>query len=787
MSTQPTEPKVLPIVPLKGTVLFPHLLMPISVGRPRSRAAIEAALGAEEQEILILTQRDPEVEVPNKDDLFTLGTLATIVRVARPSDGLIQVLVQGEERGVLIKIEENDPYLQGRVISSPLEESTGTEIEALQQEVLKLLNKVLSFTKSEIPVDLYQMVASQDSSAHLVYLAASFLSLDVAREQALLESATLLDALRLLHSYLTHEIKVLDLRHQISSEAEGELKKQHRDYLLRQQMESIQRELGEGDESSDTAKLGKRLEEAQLPEEALKTTRRELKRLQSVPTASPEHHIIRTYIETVLDLPWNEASDSDIDIAGAREVLDEDHYGLQEIKERIVEHLAVLKSPRSPILCFVGPPGVGKTSLGQSIARAMGRKFERISLGGMHDEAELRGHRRTYIGAMPGRILQALRRAGVKNPVLMLDEVDKLGRDFCGDPAAALLEILDPEQNLQFRDNFLDLPFNLSEVFFITTANSLETIPEPLRDRMEIVRLSGYSDEEKIEIARRYLLPRLLEDTGLKPEQWTIEDSALARVVSHYTREAGVRRLQQQLGKLIRKVALRFVEKGENAVSIDDDGVAELLGVEKFFQNKLRRDLPTGVAPGLAWTQTGGEVLYIEATLLPEGNGLTLTGQLGDVMRESAKTAQSYVWSHARELGIDTADFKNNGLHIHVPAGAIPKDGPSAGITMAAALASLYSNQVVDSRTAMTGEITLTGLVLPVGGIKEKVLGARRAGMKRLILSKENRRDIDELEEDVRNALEFIYVEKAEEVLEAAIVKDSDVQDTDVSRLKRVG
>ncbi|MEO7146244.1 MAG: endopeptidase La, partial [Bryobacteraceae bacterium] len=509
-----------------------------------------------------------------------------------------------------------------------------------------------------------------------------------------------------------------------------------------------------------------------LPENVLKEVNRELDRLGKLPAGQPEASVIRTYLEFALDLPWNVHSDVSLDIARAREVLDADHFGLKEVKERILEQLGVLKlnpEAKAPILCFVGPPGVGKTSLGQSIARALGRKFERTSLGGMHDEAELRGHRRTYIGAMPGRILQAIRRAGVNNPVLMLDEVDKLGRDFRGDPAAALLEILDPEQNREFRDNYLDLPFDLSKVLFITTANALDTIPGPLRDRMEILRLAGYSEEEKAQIAVRYLVPRQMKQTGLKEDQCVLPPETLAKLISGYTREAGVRRLEQVIGSVARKVALRFAEGHAESITVKPEDLDEMLGPERFNLEQMRKNAPPGVATGLAWTEAGGDVLYIEATLLPHGKGLTLTGQLGEVMQESAKAAQSYIWSHARELGIDPVRLRTCGLHIHVPAGAIPKDGPSAGVTMATALTSLYSDRPARTDTAMTGEITLTGLVLPIGGVKEKVLAARRAGIRRVILPRPNQKDLRDIPEAARNEMEFIFADRIEDVLAAAI------------------
>jgi ATP-dependent Lon protease len=557
--------------------------------------------------------------------------------------------------------------------------------------------------------------------------------------------------------------------------------KTQREYVLREQLKAIQHELGEGEgEENETTELNKQIQEADLPEHVRKEVEREVARLAKVPPSSPDHQVLRTYLELVLELPWKKASEDRLELSKVRQVLEEDHYGIKEVKERIVEHLAVLRlnpTAKAPILCLVGPPGVGKTSLGQSIARAMGRTFERLSLGGVHDEAELRGHRRTYVGALPGRIIQAMRRANVNNPVLMLDEVDKMGRDFRGDPATALLEVLDPAQNHTFRDHYLDLPFDLSKVFFITTANTLDTISQPLLDRMEIIRLQGYSEREKAEIARRYLWPRRLKEAGLDASQALLADDVLNLVISRYTREAGVRQLEQMLGRLTRKVALTFAELPEGQertpVSIQPTVLPDWLGSERFMPEEARKVLPAGVATGLAWTPSGGDVLYIETTLLPGSHELTITGQLGDVMQESARAARSYLWSHAESMGLDISRFKRNGVHIHVPSGAIPKDGPSAGITMATALASSYIGEAVRSDTAMTGEISLSGLVLPVGGIKEKVLAAHRAGIKRVILPKSNEKDLKEVPQEVRDDLTFILVERIEEVLPAAFNHDT--------------
>jgi ATP-dependent Lon protease len=763
---------VLPVLPLRNTVLFPHLFMPLSVGRPNSVAAVEAVLATEEKTFIVVAQKDNGNEQPGFDGLHGVGTRAVIKKMAR-GEGVIELIVQGVERVALLRSEQTEPFLKVRARPLPLPEDGGTEVEALYRAVVDLAAKVLELAQLPTPVNIHQLVAQAQDPLRLAYLLGSMLSLDVAKEQALLEAPTRAEALRLLHGYLSHEVQVLELRKKITSEAESEMTKQQRDYLLRQQLRAIQEELGESSpEKSEVEELRRRMGEADLPDEVRKEAERELTRLERMPAAAPDFQVTRTYLDLVLELPWKKTTEDVIDLANARQVLDEDHFDLQEVKERILEVLAVLKlnpKAKAPILCLVGPPGVGKTSLGQSIARALGRKFERMSLGGLHDEAELRGHRRTYIGAMPGRLLQAIRRAGVKNPVLMLDEVDKLGRDYRGDPASALLEVLDPAQNSTFRDNYLDLPFDLSKVLFITTANSLDTVPRPLLDRMEIMRLSGYSEEEKGEIARRYLLPRQLSETGLTAEQLTIQPEALTRIIGRYTREAGVRELERQLGRVARKVARRFAEGRTEPVVVRADDLLELLGPERVRPERYRKLLEPGVATGLAWTEAGGDVLYIEATLLRDGRGMLMTGQLGDVMRESARAARSFVWSHSAELGIDPGLFKHAGVHVHVPAGAVPKDGPSAGVAMVTALTSLYTNTPVQKDVAMTGEITLSGLVLPIGGVKEKVLAARRAGIRKVILPRDNEPDLRELPEDVRHELEFVFAERVEDVLMAAL------------------
>lgn len=764
-----SELQTLPVFPLRNSVLFPYVMGPFSAGRPGSVAALEAALASEDKQVVLVAQRDPRSEQPGLEDLYSIGTKAVIKRMAR-SEETIEVIVQGVERIRLLELEQTSPYLRAQVQPMPVELAEGTEVEALQRELISMASEYLSLAQPVQGLDLQQAISQFQEPMQLLYVLATIPQLDLERAQSLLEASSQMDALGLLHQYLAHETEVLKLRKEMAGKVQSGMERQQREHLLRQQLRAIQEELGDTNpEEAEVEGLRQRLQEAKLPGNVHKEAERELTRLQRTPAASPDHQVTRTYLELLLELPWRDETEDQLDLGHAREVLDADHYGLKEIKQRILEQLAVLKlnpEAKAPILCFVGPPGVGKTSLGQSIARSLGRKFERLSLGGMHDESELRGHRRTYVGAMPGRIIQAIRRAGVKNPLLMLDEVDKLGRDFRGDPASALLEILDPAQNHEFRDNYLDLPFDLSNVFFITTANTLDTIPRPLLDRMETIRLSGYSDEEKREIARRYLLPRQRQQAGLNERQLLVPDNTLMRVIRRYTREAGVRELERLLGRLARKVSLQFAEGQVEPVSVDPEMLTEMLGPERFFLEEARKVLPPGVATGLAWTESGGDVLFVEALLLPEEGQLTLTGQLGEVMQESAKAARSYVLSHSDRLGVERP---RAGVHIHVPAGAIPKDGPSAGVTMATAMASIYTGEAVRSDTAMTGEVTLTGLVLPVGGIKEKVLAARRAGIGRIILPHRNQKDLQDLPEDVRSEMRFVFVEHVDEVLEAAV------------------
>ena len=647
--------------------------------------------------------------------------------------------------------------------------------EAAKRNVQGLIQQALAYLP-QVPPEVRLVVLGADDPVKLAYFLGSILSLGVEKEQQMLEANSADDLLHLAHDFLVREVEIIRLRSKIASEAQTEMDKAQRDYILRQQMKAIQKELGEGEggEAAEAAQLRERLDKTDLPDEVRKEAERELGRMEKLPSMAPDYHVIRTYLDFILELPWKKSSEDRLDLNEARKVLDEDHYGLEDVKERILEFLAVRKlraDAKSPILCFVGAPGVGKTSLGRSIARAMGRHFERLSLGGVRDEAELRGHRRTYVGSMPGRIIQSIRRAGVNNPVMMLDEIDKLGADYRGDPAAALLEILDPEQNNTFTDHYLDLPFDLSRAFFIGTANQLGPIPPPLRDRMEVIQLAGYSDREKLEIAKRYLAPRQIRENGLMPEQLEITDDAIRLIAGRYTREAGVRQLERNLGRMARKVALKIAQGETQRVIVDAPNINEYLGAPRFYPEEARKELPAGVATGMAWTEMGGEILFIEASLLPGGRGFTITGQLGNVMQESARAAQSYLWSHAEEFEINPEMFKEYGVHLHVPAGAIPKDGPSAGVTITAALASLYTGRRVRPDTAMSGEITLSGLVFPVGGIKEKVLAAHRAGIHRIILPARNEADLEDIPEDVRHELTIVTVNRISEVVANALEK----------------
>ena len=784
-----------PVLPLKATVIFPLQATPLVVGRPASVAAVQAALSTEDKTLVVVAQKSADVESPSLDDLYQIGTRAVIKRMI-PADGVLQIIVQGIERVRILPSEEQESAtpsvpteqpaatvttdttevepqpLFATVEPLPKPADMDVETEALRRELLDLSAKILESVNPDARAALSSMVQQVDEPLHQAYLLSSLSSIDTEKEQQLLEANTLKEVLTLLHEHLSHEFDVLQVRQQIADKTQSEMSKEQREYMLRKQLAAIQAELGEqSPEQADIADLRKQLEDADLPESIRDEIERELQRLERLPTASPDYQLTRSYLELVSELPWNAVTQDNLDLKHARAVLDDDHHGLTKIKDRIIEHLAVLKlnpDAKAPILCFAGPPGVGKTSLGQSIARALGREFERLSLGGLSDESELRGHRRTYIGAMPGRIIQAVRNAKVRNPLIMFDEIDKLGRDFRGDPSAALLEILDPAQNSTFRDNYLNLPFDLSGVLFIATANSLDTIPGPLLDRMELIQLSGYSDLEKLSIAQKYLVPRQLEDTGVGKDKLAFSEAALTKIIRFYTREAGVRQLERQIGGVCRRVATLVATEEKTPDTIEAEHVVEMLGPEKFSDELARSNLQPGVAAGMAWTPVGGDVLYIEAVSLPESRDLVLTGQLGDVMKESAKTAQSYIRSQWAELHIDKQALES-GVHLHVPAGATPKDGPSAGVTIATALASLYTLLPVDDTVAMTGEITLTGMVFPVGGIKEKVLAAHRAGMRTIILPQRNEKDLAELPESVRSDITVHCVKSVQEVLQIAI------------------
>ena len=769
------QPFEIAVLPLQNTTLFPETVVPLAVGRERSVKAVESSLATEEKLLAAITTRTENVtgDDAKPADLYKIGTIVNIKRMMR-NEGVMQLIVQGMDRFEVLEWIQEEPFLKAKIQVLPeLRKVDEEEIEALKRNIQGMIQEALALLP-QVPPEVRMAVMSQTNPVQLSYFLASVLDLGVETEQKMLESSTVDGLLTLTHAALARELEIMQIRSKIATEAQTEMDKSQRDYVLRQQMKAIQKELGEDDtgEKAEAEQLRERLETADLPDDVRKEAERELRRMEQLPQAAPDYHVIRTYLEYVLELPWRKSSEEKLDLNEARKILDEDHYGLEDVKERILESLAVVKlrpDSKSPILLFVGPPGVGKTSLGRSIARALGREFERMSLGGMRDEAELRGHRRTYVGAMPGRIIQALRRAGVNNPVMMLDEIDKLGNDYRGDPSSALLEILDPAQNNTFRDNYIDLPFDLSKVFFIATANQLAPIPIPLRDRMEIISLPGYSDLEKLNIAQQYLIQRQIKENGLTPEQLEITDDAINLLTARYTREAGVRQLERTIGNLARKVALKVAEGSTAKVTITADDVKTYLGPPRFYPEEARKELPPGVATGMAWTEMGGEVLFIEATLLPGGSGLTLTGQLGDVMKESAQAARSYLWSHAAEFGIDPEVIKQNGVHLHVPAGAIPKDGPSAGVTMASALASLYTGRKVRSDTAMTGEITLSGLVFPVGGVKEKVLAAYRAGIRRIILPDRNENDIEDIPEDVRKQLEVIPATRVSQVIDAAL------------------
>ena len=760
------------ILPVRRMVLFPGMILPVALGREASIAAAQAAAKAK-QPIGVLLQRSAETEEPGPDQLHPVGTVANIVRYVTTPDGTHHVICQGMQRFRVVEYLEGYPFMVARVGRIEESEADGNEIEARFVQLKERALQVLGLLP-QAPQELVAGIQGMSSPGGLADLVAGVMDIEVGEKQALLETVDLQERLDRVLDLLAHRLQVLKLSREIDERTKTSLDETQRKYFLREQMKSIQKELGEGEEgqAAEIEELRKTIAEAGMPEEVEKQAMKELKRLERMSEASGEHSMVRTYLDWLIELPWKSPAPDAIDMAEARRILDADHFGLDQVKKRIVEFLAVRKlnpEGHGPILCFVGPPGVGKTSLGQSVARALGRKFVRLSLGGVHDEAEIRGHRRTYIGALPGSIIQALKKAGTRGCVMMLDEIDKLGAGFHGDPSSALLEVLDPAQNNTFRDNYLAVPYDLSRVLFITTANVLDTIPGPLRDRMELIQLPGYTQEEKLEIARRYLVARQLKENGLKPGQFEMADAALTAIIRDYTREAGVRSLERQIGAVCRRAAVRIAEGGVPKVRTEEVDLAEILGPPKFENEvALRAGMP-GVATGLAWTPVGGDILFIEASRTPGAGKLILTGQLGDVMKESAQAALTLVKSRAAALGIDPAAFKKMDVHVHVPAGAIPKDGPSAGVAMFLALASLFAERAVRADTAMTGEISLRGLVLPVGGIKEKVLGAMRAGIARVMLPARNRKDLEEVPAEAKEKIEFVFLEDVDEAVRVAL------------------
>ncbi|GCE05032.1 endopeptidase La [Dictyobacter aurantiacus] len=810
-------PEVLPILPLKDTVIYPFSVQPFSVGQERYIRLIDDVMRGNRMVVLV-AQKSPDIDHAGPDDIYRVGTVSRVGRMFRMPDGTVQIAVQGLERVTIDEFTQEKPYLQARVTAKPDIQEDDTETEAIKRNVISYFQRLVALVQN-VPEGVAAATLNLEEPRQVVYVIATFVQMDMELRQKLLEIDSVHEKLSQLSTFLAHELEILELGKKIQNSAQEEMGKVQREYLLREQLKAIQRELGEESEEQATVnELRRKIEEAKMPEEAYKEANRELSRLEKLPTVSPEYSIIRTYVELLASLPWNKGTATEIDVPHAREVLDEDHYDLQKIKERILEYLAVrrLKEDRlseemahereldgeregveveklvptqplkdqeaarplhrEPILCFVGPPGVGKTSLGQSIARALGRKFARMSLGGIRDEAEIRGHRRTYIGAMPGRIIQTLRRVEANDPVIMLDEVDKVGADWRGDPSSALLEVLDPEQNFNFRDNYLDLPFDLSRVMFIATANALEPIPAPLRDRMEILELSGYTEEQKLHIARNYLLSKQRESNGLKPDELTIDDDAIRRLIRDYTREAGVRNLERQVGSLCRKVARQVSEGLPTPVHVTADKVTEYLGRQRFFDEAAERIDRPGIATGMAWTSVGGEIMFIEAATMPgKEERLILTGQLGDVMKESAIAALSYVRSNAAALGLPRNVFEGQNVHIHVPAGAIPKDGPSAGVTMVTVLVSLASGRKVRSDVAMTGEITLRGKVMPIGGVKEKVLAAYRSGIRSVILPAKNEAEfMEDIPNELREQMHFTFASDIRQVLDTALVPEDE-------------
>ena len=769
-------PATLPVLPVRDIVIFPYMIIPLFVGREKSINAIDRAINTNRL-ILLLTQKDMAIEDPTPDDLYRVGTVALVMRMLKLPDGRVKILVQGISKAEVVDLKLKDNYYEATIkkIEDKKPAELTIEVEALIRAVKEQLDRAVSLGKTILP-DIMVVIENLEDPGRLADLVASNLGLKTEVAQQILEISDAVQRLRKVSEILTREIELLQVQQKIQSEARGEIDKTQREYFLREQLKAIQRELGEIDERlEEINEFKKKIQEAKMPEPVRKEAEKQLKRLEKMHPDSAEAATVRTYLDWLVELPWSKSTKDTLDIKKAKKVLDEDHYDLEKVKERILEYLSVRKlkkKMKGPILCFIGPPGVGKTSLGRSIARSLGRKFVRMSLGGVRDEAEIRGHRRTYVGALPGRIIQGIKQAGTNNPVFMLDEIDKIGMDFRGDPSSALLEVLDPEQNNAFVDHYLGVPFDLSNVMFITTGNVVDTIPGPLRDRMEIIYLSGYTEEEKLGIAKNYLLPKQLEAHGIDEKTLKVTDSALRLIISQYTREAGVRNLEREIANLCRKVARKIAEgKKKKSFVITSRNLHKYLGAPKYLPEEELKEDEIGVATGLAWTETGGDIIYVEATTMKGRGNLTLTGQLGDVMKESAQAALSYIRSKAKKLGIKEDAFSRTDIHIHVPAGAIPKDGPSAGITMAVAIASALTGRPVDKRVAMTGEVTLQGRVLPVGGLKEKILAAKRMGIRRVIIPKRNEKDLEDIPRYVKKDMEFILVEKMDEVLAIALKK----------------
>lgn len=768
-------PGNLPILALKNTVLFPGVVVPITVGRDQSLALVKEAYESDKT-IGVVAQKDESVEDPSAEDLYSIGTVAQILKLIKMPDGSKSVVIQGKTLFSINEYTQEEPFFRANVSNYSQEmDLSGLELDASIRSIKETSTRIVNLSPN-IPSEASIAINNISSPTFLLNFISSNLQIELNEKQQLLEIRTFSTRLEKVMEFMNKELQVLNLSEEIRSKVKTDIDEQQRDYYLRQQMKAIQEALGEDNEQQEVEKLRERFNEKKgLSEEARETVDRELQRLEMTPSSSPNYGIIHSYLEWILDLPWDEYSEDKLDLKRARQILDEDHYGLQKVKKRIIEYLAVLKlkkDMKAPILCFYGPPGVGKTSLGKSIARALNREFERFSLGGIHDEAEIRGHRRTYIGALPGRILRAMKKAGTSNPLMMLDEIDKVRSDFRGDPTSALLEVLDPEQNDSFSDNYLELSYDLSKVLFIATANSLDTIPAPLRDRMEIIHISGYTLQEKTEIARKYLIPKQIEENGLTSSQFRISKAAIERVVDQYTRESGVRNLEREIGAVCRHVAARIASDEIESMSIGKGDISDILGKRKYFADAAERTTVPGVATGLAWTPYGGDILFIEASV-SQGNGrMHITGQLGDVMKESAILAQSWLRANGDRLGIPDNAFRYWDLHIHVPQGAVPKDGPSAGVSLLSAIASIYTQRKVKGTLAMTGEITLRGLVLPVGGIKEKVLAAKRAGIQEVLLPKRNEKDVAEIETDVIGDLQVSYMERMDPLLDQVLEKE---------------